>query len=209
MHENALTPTAKKLFPSIARFKKFYLVGGTGLALQIGHRLSVDFDLFTHSTSLQPSLLQTIKRVYRTHLIAVTYHTSEQINLLIDGIKFTFFAYPYPLMNPCIHYRGVSIASLMEIAAMKAHAIGNRLAYKDYVDWYFLLADKKMILSKIIRCAEKKFDRDFNSRLFLGQLVSFEDVREQKIDFLGKDIERSTIKGFLKKKVQEVMERYQ
>lgn len=209
MHENALTPTAKKLFPSIVRFKKFYLVGGTALALQIGHRLSVDFDIFTHSTSLSSSLLQIIKRVYKNHLIIMTYRTSEQINLLIDGVKFTFFAYSYPLINPCIHYRGVPMASLMEIAAMKAHAIGNRLAYKDYVDWYFLLADKKMVLSKIIHYAEKKFGRDFNSRLFLGQLVSFQDVPEQRIDFLGKDISRSVIESFLKKKVQEIMERYQ
>ena len=56
MHEKVLTPTARRLFPLLGRFKEFYLVGGTALALQIGHRVSVDFDMFTEK-QLQPPVI--------------------------------------------------------------------------------------------------------------------------------------------------------
>lgn len=208
MHENALTDIAKKLFPHLARFKNFYLVGGTALALQIGHRLSVDFDMFTESSSLPDQLFQRVKCVYKGRKLIVTYRTAEQLNLLIDGVKFTFFSYSYSPVHSFIYRHKVPLASIIEIAAMKAQAIGRRLAYKDYVDWYFLLKEKHVSIHTVIACAEKKFNSDFNSRLFLGQLVSFDDVPLQKIDFLGKEVSRSTIELFLKKAVKVFLKKH-
>ena len=97
----------------------------------------------------------------------------------------------------------VQIATVREIAAMKALAVGKRLAYKDYVDWYFLLNEEHVDLREVIASAKKKFEDDFNDRLFLGQLVSLEDISTQKIDFLREEISRNTIAAFLKRTVRQ------
>ena len=201
MHEEALTKKAAELFPLFSKFRRFYLVGGTALALQIGHRISVDFDFFT-SEKLTLALLQQGKRVFSGHSLAVNYRAPEQLNVLIDNVKTTFFRYPYPVVDECMGYKMVSIATTREIAAMKAFAVGKRLAYKDYVDWYFLLNEEHVDLQEVIRHAKKKFGDDFNDRLFLGQLVSPEDIPTQKIDFLRGKVSRSIIVSFLKKTVR-------
>ena len=202
MRDEAFTKEAAKLFPHFSRFKGFYLVGGTALALHIGHRISVDFDLFS-SDELSSQLLQGVKRVFSRYPISVTYRAPDQLTLFIHNIKTTFFHYPYPLIDRCIKYQGVPVATIQEIAAMKAFAIGKRLSYKDYVDWYFLLKERHVNLSEVIAHAKKKFSGDFNDRLFLGQLVSFADIATQKIDFLQREVSRDTIENFLKKAVHE------
>lgn len=202
MHDEALTTKAFELFPCLAKFKKFYLVGGTALALHIGHRLSVDFDLFS-SKPLWPHLLRQIKKIFITSKIEVTYKTPEQLNLIIDGVKCTFFFFEYPTINSFNFYRKVPILKVKELAAMKAFSIGKRLSYKDYVDWYFLLKEKHVRLTDVIKLARKKFGRDFNDRLFLGQLVSLEDVPTQKIDFLREEVDKKTIQKFLEQTVRQ------
>ncbi len=201
MHDNALTEEGARLFPILSKFGGFYLVGGTALALQIGHRLSVDFDLFS-TDDLSSDLLQKIKRVFVETSISTTYRAPGQLSLLVNNIKMTFFQFPYSVVDTFVEYRGVSMASVREIAAMKAFAIGKRLAYKDYIDWYFLLKEKHVSLGDVIAHAEKKFGGDFNDRLFLGQLVSFNEIRTQEIDFLRDPIDREMLTRFLTEEVR-------
>lgn len=204
MHEEILTQKARKLFPLLAKFTEFYLVGGTALALQIGHRVSVDFDMFTESV-LSPRLLEKIKRIFRAYPIQVTYRSSDQINCVIADVKFTFFSYRYPVLDRYVMVKKIPLASVKEIAAMKALAVGGRLAYKDYVDWYFFLKGNRVDLESVIDLARKKFGGDFSDRLFLGQLASFHDVPTQTIDFFGKDISRKTIELFIAKTVKRYL----
>ena len=206
MHEQVLTKGAASLIPLLRRFRGYYLVGGTALALQIGHRISVDFDLFSPK-ELPRNISQRIKRVFSGYPITATYAVGgEQINLIIKGVKATFFYYPYPVLEPFVEYRGIPLAAIPEIAAMKAFSIiGKRIAYKDYVDWYFLLHDDHITIKRVIGLARKKYGGDFNDRLFLGQLASLEDVPTQKIDFVKDEIPRETIGNFLKKAVKGYM----
>lgn len=201
MHDEAFTKEAARLFPRCSRFKGFYLVGGTALALQIGHRISVDLDLFSE-TKFPPSILTKIKKVFSGSIISIAYRTSEQLDLFIDGVKTTFFHFPYPLISPCKKIKNVPLATLLEIASMKAFAIGKRLSYKDYIDWYFLLKEKFVDLRRVIAHAKKKFSADFNDRLFLGQLVSLRDIPPQKIAFLRDPVDRKTVVDFLEKTVR-------
>jgi len=197
MYEEALTKEAKKLFPLFSRFKNFYLVGGSALALQIGHRVSVDFDFFS-SQELLPGLLPKVRRVFSGSPIKVTYKIStEQLTVLIGDIKTTFFYYPYPLVEPLMEYMKVPVASVLEIAAMKAFSIGKRLSYKDYIDWYFMLSEKYVEVGQVIETCQKKFGGDFNARLFLGQLVSISDVSTLDIEFLRNPVDRQTVEDFL------------
>ncbi len=202
MHDNALTKEAASLFPLLSKFEPFYLVGGTALALQIGHRVSVDFDLFSYE-ELSEGLLQKIKRVFPEARREVTLRTLDQINLLIDGIKTTFFHYPYKPIVPFVEYKTVSLASVQEIAAMKAFAIGKRLSHKDYIDWYFLLHEEHVKLKEIIAVANEKYGGDFNDRLFLEQLASLSDVQTVGIDFLRDPIERRALEDFLEQTVRD------
>lgn len=202
MYQEALAERSAPLFPRLARFSGFYLVGGTALALHIGHRRSIDFDLFSES-ALPPTLLGKVKRTFPDSSIQVTYRIPEQLNVLIDSVKTTFFFYEYPVLDRMEKFQDVPVASICEIAAMKAFAIGKRLSYKDYVDWYFLLKEHHVTLRETIGLAKKKFGGDFNDRLFLGQLVSFKDVPTQKIDFLRNAIARPALERFLKKTVRQ------
>lgn len=204
MHDAVLTQTARKLLPALAKFKEFYLVGDTALALQIGHRVSVDFDMFTEKPLAQ-SLLPKIKRLFHRYPIQITYRTSYQINLIIADVKCTFFSYRYPVLDAFERYHHVPLASVREIAAMKALAIGGRLAYKDYVDWYFLLKGKHIDLETVMDHARKKYQGEFNDRLFLGQLSSFDDVPTQSIDFLQKKVPRKIIESFIAKAVRNYL----
>jgi len=202
MHDEILTPNATALLPEISSFENFYLAGGTALAFQIGHRRSVDFDLFS-SGPLSQQLLSRAKRTFTPQSIIVTYRSSEQLNLIINDVKVTFLYFNYPMINPTVEYQKLKIASVNEIALMKAFAIGKRLSYKDYVDWYFLLKEHHVELADVITNAKRKFGNDFNDRLFLGQLVSLSEVPTQKIDFVRDEVDRATITEFLETVVRE------
>lgn len=198
MREEALTKQTAALLPLFQSLEEYYLVGGTALALHIGHRVSVDFDFFSES-ELPRNLLERIKRAFPGRSIAVTYAAAgEQLNCIIEQVKVTFFYYPYPAVEPFVEYLGIQLASVPEIAAMKAFSIGKRIAYKDYVDWYFLLHGGFVTLEEVMALANKKYGNDFNDRLFLGQLVSLEDVHPQKIAFLKEEPTREIIEKFLK-----------
>ncbi|OGY78636.1 MAG: hypothetical protein A3B74_04635 [Candidatus Kerfeldbacteria bacterium RIFCSPHIGHO2_02_FULL_42_14] len=202
MYDSALTKKASDLFPKFRRFKNFYLVGGTALALQIGHRLSVDFDFFTRE-SLPKNLLSRVKQIFTDSSFHVTYRSPEQLNVFINEVKITFFQYEYPIVQQLVKYKNIPMASTLEIAAMKAFAIGKRLSYKDYIDWYFLLKEKHVNLKQVIQLANKKFGGDFNDRLFLGQLVSMTEIPVQKIIFLKDKPSQKRVHNYLKKIVKD------
>jgi len=201
MHPEALTKIGTTLFPSLSRFNDFYLVGGTALALQIGHRVSVDFDMFG-SNELSRTLLAKVGRVFPGRAIVPSVNNPEQLNVTIDGLKTTFFWYQYPPVLPLATYRGVPMASVAEIAAMKAFAIGQRGTYRDYVDMYFLLKENHVSLPHVIELADRKFGNEFNHRLFLEQLIYLEDIREVKVDFLRNPVAGSDVDQFLESAVK-------
>ena len=183
MHREVLSEPAAKLFPSLSRFPGFYLAGGTALALQIGHRVSVDFDLFCDG-EIDRVLLQRVRRVFGPADSTVLVNNADELTLLVNGVKITFLLYPFPPREPLVVYEGVQLLSVREIATTKAYTIGRRGAYKDYVDLYFVIAENHIPLPAIITSAELKFGADFNSRLFLAQLVYVADLDDTEIQFL-------------------------
>lgn len=203
MYPEALTETGARLFPNLSRFSNYCLVGGTALALQIGHRVSVDFDMFTDE-ELPRLLLAKVKRVFTGSVVYPSINNSEQLNVSIDGVKATFFCYPYPPILPLVEYRGVKMVSVAEIAAMKAFAIGQRGTYRDYVDMFFLLAEKHITLNATIELADKKFGEEFNHRLFLEQLTYLDDIRRVEVEFLRNPVTREQVQKGLEDMVAAV-----
>jgi len=133
MHIEALTKDGLHLLPALPAFGGFYLSGGTALALQIGHRRSVDFDLFS-SDPIADTLFADAHRVFAPGALTPLVDNVDQLTFLVDGVKITFLAYPFPLLEPLVSFDGLSMLSVREIGATKAYTIGRRGTYKDYVD---------------------------------------------------------------------------
>lgn len=100
MRKDILTGNQIRLLPLIREFsREYYLVGGTAIALYLGHRRSIDFDLFTSGHAKKQSIKKTIDRRDCT-VSELLFEDSEQIHLVIDGMKLTFFSFPYPIETP-------------------------------------------------------------------------------------------------------------
>jgi len=203
MHLETITSKQKEIFKKLDKFSDFYLAGGTALALQIGHRISVDFDLFSKK-DITVQLLNKIKKVFRGSKVEVIRDSSEQLSVLIDNIKLDFVKYPFSLFSELIEYQGINITKIEEIAAMKAYALGRRPILKDYVDLYYILKEKYVTLEEIIKLSQKKYKGEFNPRLFLEQLIYLEDVGDMQIDFLKKAIKKEEIEKFFRNEVKKI-----
>ena len=94
MHSEILNDKQMQLLPLMAQFRReYYLVGGTAIALYIGHRRSIDFDLFKPSAINHKRNLDKIAATKFTH--TVTRRVAEQMNLIVNDVKLTFFQYPF------------------------------------------------------------------------------------------------------------------
>lgn len=174
MHPNILTEEQTKLLPLIGKFASdFYLVGGTALALQLGHRRSIDFDLFSQSSFNNSKIKQRINRL--STITKIHLDSEGEFTLRINGIKATFFEYEYPIQHEVNFEPYISMPDPLTIAAMKAYAMGQRSKWKDYVDIYFVL--KQYSLDHIIAHAESLFGTGLlNSQLFRAQLAYHKDI---------------------------------
>lgn len=202
MHYEALTDEGKQLFPSLLKFDGFYFAGGTALALQIGHRISVDFDLFS-SEDIDKSLLQKVKRVFEDFTVSLSINNLNELTVFVQNVKITFLKYPFPLMKDFVSLDGIPALSVVEIAATKAYAIGRRGTYKDYVDLYFIISEGHSSLKEIIDLADKKFDSEFNSRLFLEQLIFMDDIDDIEVKLLKNAVSKEIILDFFTQQARD------
>lgn len=180
----------------------FVLAGGTALALQLGHRFSYDFDLF----SLKPIASKMIFKIREIfgEKIKLIVNTPDELSLInSDRVKISLVHFPFlPLHRP-IQRDSVFLAHLDDLATNKAYVIGRRGEYRDYVDVFFLLKNG-LSLSKIILEAKKRFAGAFSERLFLEQLVYFTDLKDFKIDFLSQKYSPREIQAFLVSAVKAI-----
>ncbi|MEK7146916.1 MAG: nucleotidyl transferase AbiEii/AbiGii toxin family protein, partial [Patescibacteria group bacterium] len=131
LHLEALTPHAQNLFSNLSVFSDFYLAGGTALALQIGHRISYDFDLFSEKP-IQKTLLVKIEKLFKSNKIIISVNNKDELTVYLEETKLTFLHYPFPIIKPLIFENNIALLSVPEIAATKAYTIGRRATYRDY-----------------------------------------------------------------------------
>src|SRR4030043_1449887 len=132
MHRDILTAKQVKPLPLIKEFSRdYYLVGGTAIALYLGHRRSIDFDLFPSGRIKKQSIKRLIDR-HKCRVSDILFEDSEQIHLVIHDVKLTFISYPYRIDAPIDFDRIIHIPDLLTLAAMKAYALGGRAKWKDY-----------------------------------------------------------------------------
>ncbi len=194
---------AIQLVSKIPVFKKSYLAGGTALALQIGHRISVDLDFFTQEVFDENEIAEKLqseqyfserRRGWRTVLGN------------IGETSVSLFYYKYPLIDKTTEFEGLSIAGLKDITAMKIAAIADRGTRRDFVDLYFL--SKKFSLRQMLGFYDEKYktlkENFYTISIALGY---FEDA-EQELEMpkMIAKVKWEEVKDFFKKEVLELAE---
>lgn len=206
LHWNILDDKRRTILPLLENFSgdKFYLAGGTGLALQLGHRDSIDFDFFKEGDFDTTILVEKISAIFILHKLTITQQEKNTVSCLIDdSIQLSFFGYHHFLLQPLIKTEYFDIASIIDIGCMKLSAITSRYVEKDYIDLYFIL--QKLSLSELLENFVKKYP-SLDKSLILKSLVYFDDVLREPILFKeSHDISFETVKFFLEKIVKEYL----
>ncbi|MBU1200278.1 nucleotidyl transferase AbiEii/AbiGii toxin family protein [Patescibacteria group bacterium] len=176
--------------------KNWILGGGTAIALQLNHRKSYDFDIFLPH-EVPTNLLTTINQAFTSYKIRPTIDTKQELSLLLtEQIKLTFFCFPFPHLHPPIKSNSINLFSLTDLASNKAYVIGRRGEWKDYVDLYFCLLGKHVNIYTILKETEQRFKGNFDKKLFWEQLVYYQDLKDFKIDYVGKTTSKNTIQNY-------------
>ena len=182
-------------------FHGFYLAGGTGLALQLGHRRSDDLDLFTQ-VEFRSNLVAHLKDHYE-----VISQFDNSIELFIEKNKVFFFYFGYPLHYLVKKIENIRLADPRDIGLMKLLALQGRTTRKDIVDLYFI--DKEVIkLEALLEIFETAFPGDsFNSYSSLKQLINIQELDEQPMPQMLKPVAWEQASGLVLDKVARYMDR--
>jgi hypothetical protein len=152
-------------------FDQFHLAGGTGLALQFGHRVSVDLDLFSLHPFDSEFYLDYLVKKYQ---FASDFSALNTLKGSIGNVKVDFISHSYNLLMPIVETEKIRMYSLADVAAMKVNAIaGNGTRSKDFVDLYFLL--KQYSIKQILGFYESKYN-ERNTFHALKSLNYFDEV---------------------------------
>ncbi|MBI5621804.1 nucleotidyl transferase AbiEii/AbiGii toxin family protein [Candidatus Falkowbacteria bacterium] len=198
-----LSPKTKKLLNKLAQQKwlsGFYLAGGTALALQYGHRQSIDLDWFC---PFDLDNRQLVSQVSQTGKFTLLNEDKNTVGGILDGVKVSFLSYPYPLLKkPTKYLSMIKLAAPLDIALMKLSAIGNRNTKKDFIDLYFFLAATKMNLVQLFGYLPKKFKKiDYSRYHFVKSLVYFAEADREPLPLMIKPVRWSAVKKFFQKEV--------
>ena len=198
------TQAAFRLINELELIKDFYLAGGTGLALHLGHRFSVDLDFFSdHPNAVGPDQRSALRAVLDDPTLEITYDKDSTFVVVWRGVGVSFFRLNlYPLVQPTFLVNNVHLASVEEIGAMKLAAIINRGTRKDMVDLYFIL--QQASLESIFRVAATKYAkvRSFPVSA-LRALSYFDDAESLPMPQMIDKASWSKMKNFLEKKAVE------
>ncbi|MBI4603990.1 MAG: nucleotidyl transferase AbiEii/AbiGii toxin family protein [Planctomycetes bacterium] len=210
MREDPLTPAQRRL---LARLKGqeatrgFYLAGGSGLALRLGHRRSVDHDFFTPDpfapTDLQARLAALLGSLKPMQVEKGTLTVQvKEVGKDVGSVKASFFHYPYPLLGALEEVGGLfPTASLLDVALMKLTAIADRGARKDFIDLHAIL-QTGLRLKDVFEALPRKFPGVSYQRYhFLKALTYFEDAKEEPLQLLRPGPSWDEIQGFFRREV--------
>jgi hypothetical protein len=197
-----ISPQTFKLIQELQRLpelREFYLVGGTSLALQLGHRNSIDIDLFSQNDFTAEQIEELLKPKFE---YSATLSRRNTVLAVVNSIKTDFIKHSYPFILPPITEEGITFLSKEDIAAMKFHAIiqsGKRL--KDFIDVYYLLQHFSM--KQMIEFFTQKYS--YSNPMIAMKAINFFDEIDENID-PPKLIKPITIQQ-IKKRIQEATQK--
>jgi predicted nucleotidyltransferase component of viral defense system len=175
------------------------LVGGTALALHLGHRKSVNLDF---SGNINATGLQIADELFENgHKdVVVKYDTKNIKVLFVNQIKIDVVNYRYEWLEPCIESEGVRLAGLKDIAAIKLAAITNRGTMKDFVDIYFLL--QHFSLNQMLELYMQKYT---DGTLFnvIRSMTYFADAEGNSMPEMLVQVQWEDIKTFIRHTIEQ------
>ena len=206
-HWEALTPETQQAFRKIAGLEfidSFYLAGGTGLALHLGHRFSVDLDFFSsHAESVEVDQRAILRETFEDATLSIAFDKDATFVATWRGVGVSFFRlHLYPLTQPTLLVAGVPLASLEEIGAMKLAAIIDRGTRKDLIDLYFIL--QRASIESLFQVAAKKYARVRTFAVSAARaLAYFEDAETLPMPRMIDRTPWSTMKRYLERQALE------
>jgi hypothetical protein len=188
----------KKLM-QVAVLQDFHLAGGSGLALQLGHRFSYDLDLFPQKDFDTDIVLNELHSFKNLKILGKRQNT---LNLKINGIKVDFISYKYKLINEIVEEDGIRLYSVEDIAAMKLSAISNRGIKRDFYDLYYIL--KRYSINDLLGFFGIKFPSVEIYHL-LKSLTYFEDAENNPEPKLFEQVEWKEVKSQILQNIKSII----
>lgn len=206
MFLDTLDPPARIVFQQLGRepiVSAFFLAGGSALALHLGHRISIDLDFFSRQEYSMPQLLARLQALGR---LSIASQNSDTLVGELNGVKLSFFTYPYPLLDDLVMCEGIQLASLLDIALMKIAAIAQRGKKRDFVDLYFL-CQQSLTLDGLLRDMPRKFPNiDYPSYHLLRALAYFDDAQVDQMPKMIIAVDWETVRRFFSGEVSRLMD---
>ena len=199
-----LNSNQARVFPQLTFLEKdgFYLAGGTALALEIGHRTSLDFDFYNPKHFSSPQLFSKIEQKFGNRTKKLN-QQKDTLICMVEDVDLSFFWYSHHLIEKPVICKGIPLANLQDITAMKLLAVGHRPAQRDYIDVFYLL--KKFTLEEMFSFAHRKYP-NFNSYHTLRALTYFEDLgkpKDRQVKVLDPDFSWERTKDEIFEKVKK------
>jgi len=190
-----------RLIEECSFLEKYVLVGGSALALHLCHRKSEDLDFFTYSDSFDKK--EIFNYIQNFENKEVLNQSNEQIDVLLDGVKVTFFNARWKFLKPQ-KIKKFNLSSLESIAAMKVNVMFLRATYRDYYDLYFLVKEK-MSLKEIFEHS-KNIVEGINFKLFAIALLYIDDIEDDNIEYLEPKelITKEEIRDFFQNRLNRI-----
>lgn len=178
---------------------KAYLAGGSGLALQLGHRFSVDLDFFTPEEFEPKEITHQLQEIGDFKLEERGWGT---ILGGLEGIRFSLFFYKYPVLFPFKKVYGIKVADLQDIAAMKIEAIASRGTRRDFIDLYSI-CQGGIPLKQILSFYDRKFGKLASNIVHIQKsLVYFIDAESEEMPKTLKPVTWEEIKRYFEQEVR-------
>ncbi len=190
-----------KALQQLTDLEGFLLVGGTSLALQIGHRKSIDLDLFADNQKYQIDLEAIPDAIRHLGDIEVFHKRKSLLQLFLNDVKVDFVSYRYDFIEEPLLEDDLKLASIADIGAMKLSAITGRGSKKDFIDLYFLL--ETYTLPQLFDFYRKKYP-DSADFMVYKSLNYFVDADEQEMPEMLKSVEWENVKATIDEEVNRM-----
>ncbi len=199
---NAETLDLLKRLMALPVLKKFALVGGTNLSLQLGHRLSIDLDIFSNEDFLSSEIMPKVIEEFPDFKLIRS--TEKSFSGIIENVKTDIILHKYEYLEPIKEVDGIRLLAIADIIPMKLGAMAQRGAKKDF--WDIAILFNNYSIAEMLALFERKY-KNSDYGYIVHALYYFDDAEKQEDPIDLKGITRQEVKRIIKEKANEYINR--